>query len=139
MMIPKKVKYRKWHTMRRNATKGRFETRGLEVSFGSYGLKAETAGRVRSTQLESARKVISRYIKKGGKMWIRVFPDRPYTAKPAEVGMGKGKGDPQGYEFQVWPGRVIFEVDGLDSATSRAVLIEAGSKLPIKSKIVKRV
>lgn len=125
--------------MRRNSTKNRFETRGLEVSFGSYGLKAETAGRLRSTQLESARKVISRYIKKGGKMWIRVFPDRPYTAKPAEVGMGKGKGDPQGYEFQVWPGRVIFEVDGLDSTTSRAVLIEAGSKLPIKSKVVKRV
>ncbi|MEK7586844.1 MAG: 50S ribosomal protein L16 [Patescibacteria group bacterium] len=139
MLLPKKVKYRKHHTMRRNPSKSKFETRGLAVSFGSYGLKAETAGRVRATQIESARKVITRHIKKGGKMWIRIFPDKPFTAKPAEVGMGKGKGDPQGYEFQVWPGRVLFEVDGLDSATSRAVLIEAGSKLPLKSKVVKRV
>ena len=92
--------------MRRNPKYPRLETRGLAVVFGSHGLKAETAARVRSNQIEAARKVISREMKKSGKFWIRVFPDQPYTAKPAEVGMGKGKGDPQGYEFQVWPGRV---------------------------------
>lgn len=138
MLVPKKVKYRKWHTMRRNPAKPRLETRGLEVSFGSHGLKAATAGRVRSVHLESARKVIARHIKKGGKMWIRVYPDKPFTAKPAEVGMGKGKGDPQGYECLVWPGRVLFEVDGLTEALSQEVLIQAGSKLPVKTRVVAR-
>lgn len=124
--------------MRRNPKKALTETRGLTLAFGSHGLKAETAGRVRSNQIESARKVIVREIKKGGKLWIRIFPDKPYTAKPAEVGMGKGKGDPQGYEFEVRPGRLIFELDGLPEAEAKAALRQAGSKLPLKTRVVSR-
>ncbi|MEK7552529.1 MAG: 50S ribosomal protein L16 [Patescibacteria group bacterium] len=138
MLYPKKVKFRKWHTMRRNPNRPRVETRGLEVVFGSHGLKAGTAARVRSNQIEAARKVIVRELKKTGKFWIRIFPDKPYTGKPAEVGMGKGKGDPQGYEFIVWPGRVMFEVDGLAPAVAVAVLRQAGSKLPLKTLVVER-
>ncbi|MBI4136080.1 MAG: 50S ribosomal protein L16 [Candidatus Vogelbacteria bacterium] len=138
MLYPKKVKFRKWHTMRRNPNRPRAESRGLNVVFGSHGLKATTAGRVRSEQIEAARRVISRETQKGGKFWIRIFPDKPFTAKPAEVGMGKGKGDPAGYEFIVWPGRVLFEVDGLISESAKAVLRQAGSKLPLKTKIVER-
>lgn len=110
----------------------------MAVVFGSHGLMAETPGRVRSNQIEAARKVIAKEMKKSGKFWIRIFPDRPYTAKPAEVGMGKGKGDPQGYEFQVWPGRVLFEVDGLLEEDARRVLRRAGSKLPLKTIVVSR-
>lgn len=139
MLFPKKVKFRKWHTMRRNPARPRFETRGLTVVFGSHGLKAGTPARVRSNQIEAARKVIAREMKKSGKFWIRIFPDQPYTAKPAEVGMGKGKGDPQGYEFQVWPGRILFEVDGLSEEIARDVLRKAGSKLPLKTAVVSRV
>lgn len=138
MLLPKKVKFRKWHTMRRNPLRAKTETRGLAVVFGSHGLMAETPARVRSNQIEAARKVIAREMKKSGKFWIRIFPDQPYTAKPAEVGMGKGKGDPQGYEFQVWPGRVLFEVDGLSEEESRSVLRKAGSKLPLKTTVVSR-
>lgn len=138
MLFPKKVKFRKWHTMRRNPKRPLSETRGITLSFGSFGLKAETPARVRSNQIEAARKVVSRTIGKTGKLWIRVFPDRPYTAKPAEVGMGKGKGDPQGYEFQVRPGRLLFEVDGVTAAVAREALRKAGSKLPLKTKIVGR-
>src|SRR2546426_12644745 len=98
VFFPKKVKFRKWHTMRENPNKMGFETRGVAVSFGSYGLKAMSGARVRSYQLEAARKAVSRAVSKTGKMWVRVFPDKPYTSKPAEVKMGKGKGDPQGYE-----------------------------------------
>ena len=138
MLLPKKVKYRKWHTMRRNAKRGGVDARGSTVSFGSFGLKAIAPGRIRSNQIEAARKVASREAGKSGKIWIRIFPDRPYTAKPPEVGMGKGKGDPQGYEFQVWPGRVLFEVDGLSEASAHNVLRKAGSKLPLKTMIVSR-
>jgi len=95
MLIPKKVKHRKWQTGRKKDIRNlSADTRGTTVSFGAYGLKAMDSSRVKSNQLESARKVISRTIGKTGKMWIRVFPDRPFTAKPPEVGMGKGKGDP---------------------------------------------
>lgn len=138
MLVPKKVKYRKWHTMRRNPNRVGLATRGTTLAFGSFGLRAETAGRVKSNQLESARKTMSRAIKKTGKVWIRVFPDMPYTQKPAEVKMGKGKGDVQGYVVPVLPGRILFEVDGLEAVEARAVLKEAGSKLPIKTKIVAR-
>lgn len=138
MLYPKKVKYRKWHTMRRNPNKPKLASRGLEVSFGSHGLKAQSPARIRSNQIEAARKVISRTIKKTGKMWIRIFPDKPFTAKPAEVGMGKGKGDPQGYEVIVWPGRILFEVDGLSDEAAQAALRQAGSKLPLKTKVVSR-
>lgn len=139
MLFPKKVKHRKWQT-RRNKRDGRHvATRGTKLSFGSHGLVAETAGRVTSNQIEAARKSISRTIKKTGKMWIRIFPDRPVTAKAAEVGMGSGKGDPIGYVFQALPGHVLFELDGLLEAEARAALREAGSKMPVKTKIVSRL
>lgn len=137
-LFPKKVKYRKWQTGRTNPAKIGMATRGLTVSFGSFGLKAETAGRVRSNQIEAARKTISRQMQKKGKLWIRVFPDRPFTAKAAEVGMGKGKGDLQGYEVQIKPGRMIFEVDGLTEEVAREALRKAGAKLPVKTKIIAR-
>lgn len=138
MLFPKKVKYRKWHTMRRNPKHARLETRGTEVSFGSFGLKAIAGGRIRSNQIEAARKVLSRSAGKGGKVWIRIFPDMPYTAKPPEVGMGKGKGDPQGYCFVAKPGRVLFEVDGADEETAREALRKAGTKMPVKTKVIAR-
>ena len=138
MLIPKKVKFRKWQTGRLNPKKLSPDTRGTRLSFGAYGLKAETQARIRSNQLESARKIISRTLTKAGKYWIRIFPDRPYTAKPAEMGMGKGKGDPQGYSFDVLPGRVIFEVDGVEEGVAREALRKAGAKLPVKSRIIVR-
>ncbi|MCX6752622.1 MAG: 50S ribosomal protein L16 [Candidatus Nomurabacteria bacterium] len=138
MLTPKKVKFRKWHTMRSNPKKMSPDTRGIKLSFGSYGLKSETQARVKSIQIEAARKVIARTLTKTGKYWIRIFPDRPYTAKAAEVGMGKGKGDPQGYCFDVFPGRIIFEVDGAEEAVAREALRKAGSKLPIKARIISR-
>jgi large subunit ribosomal protein L16 len=139
MLLPKKVKHRKWHTMRHNPQKPKVETRGITVAFGSHGVKAMTAGRIRSNQIESARKAIMHELGKTGRMWIRIFPDKPYTQKAAEVGMGKGKGDPQGYEFQVWPGRILFEVDGVTETVARESLRKAGAKLPIKTKVVSRV
>ena len=139
MLIPKKVKFRKWQTGRMNKKALSPDTRGIKLAFGSFGLKAETQARVKSIQLESARKVIARTLTKAGKYWIRVFPDRPYTAKAAEVGMGKGKGDPQGYCFDVFPGRIIFEVDGVEEAVAREALRKAGTKLPLSAKVVSRV
>ncbi len=138
MLLPKKVKFRKWQTMRTNPNKIKTETRGTKLSFGNFGLKAETPGRIRSNQIEAARKTIARQMHKTGKLWIRIFPDMPFTAKAAEVGMGKGKGDPQGYQIQVWPGRLIFEVDGLTDEIAKEALRKAGAKLPIKTKIVSR-
>ncbi len=140
MLLPKKVKFRKWQTKRANAkTKAiRPETRGTKLAFGSFGLKAESQARIKSNQIEAARKVISRTLTKAGKYWIRIFPDRPYTAKAAEVGMGKGKGDPQGYCFDVFPGRIIFEVDGVDEKTGREALRKAGTKLPVSVRIISR-
>ena len=114
------------------------ETRGTKLAFGSFGLKSESQARITSNQLESSRKVISRTLTKAGKYWIRVFPDRPYTQKAAQMGMGKGKGDPKGYVFEVRPGRVIFEVDGVDEATAAKALRKAGAKLPIKTRLVRR-
>ncbi|MFH1201193.1 MAG: 50S ribosomal protein L16 [bacterium] len=138
MLTPKKVKFRKWQTGRSNPKSRTADTRGIRLAFGSYGLKSETQARVKSNQIESARKVISRTLTKTGKYWIRIFPDRPFTAKAAEVGMGKGKGDPQGYCFDVLPGRIIFEVDGVDEKTAEKALRKAGSKLPLKTKIISR-
>ena len=138
MLVPKKVKFRKWQTGRNNPKSRNPDTRGTKLAFGSFGLKSETQARVKSVQLESARKVISRTLTKAGKYWIRVFPDRPYTAKAAEVGMGKGKGDPQGYCFDVLPGRIIFEVDGAEESIAREALRKAGTKLPLKTRIISR-
>jgi large subunit ribosomal protein L16 len=138
MLFPKKVKYRKWHTMRKNPKKIGVATRGITVAFGSYGLKALEAARIKSNQIESARKVVSRSVGKTGRLWIRIFPDMPYTAKPAEVKLGKGKGDLQGYVAPVLPGRILFEVDGVTEAVAREALRKAGTKLPVKTKVVAR-
>jgi large subunit ribosomal protein L16 len=138
MLLPKKVKYRKWHTMRRNPDRVGLATRGTAVSFGSFGLKATTAHRVKSNQIEAARKVLSRAMGKSGKIWIRIFPDMPYTQKPAEVKLGKGKGDLAGYVVQILPGRVMFEIDGVEEVIAKEALRKAGTKLPVKSKVVAR-
>ena len=138
MLTPKKVKFRKWQTGRSNPKTRGADTRGIKLAFGSFGLKSESQSRVKSNQIESARKIISRTLTKTGKYWIRIFPDRPFTAKAAEVGMGKGKGDPQGYCFDVLPGRILFEVDGVDEKVASEALRKAGSKLPLKTRIVSR-
>lgn len=139
MLFPKKVKYRKWQRGRKHPDRlMRPDTRGITLAFGSYGLKALTPSRITSNQIESARKALVRELTKAGKIWIRIFPDRPITAKAAEVGMGKGKGDLKGYCFEVRPGRMIFEVDGVSEAVSKEALRKAGTKLPIKTKIVSR-
>lgn len=138
MLVPKKVKFRKWHVMRKNPKKMGFDTRGTTLSFGSFGIKATTAHRIKSEQIESARKVISREIGKNGKIWIRIFPDMPYTQKPAEVKLGKGKGDLAGYVAPVKPGRILFEVDGVTEEVAREALRKAGTKLPVKSVVVSR-
>jgi len=138
MLFPKKVKYRKWHTMRKNPKKVGVATRGVNVSFGSFGLKAMEGARIKSNQIESARKVVSRTVGKTGRLWIRIFPDMPYTSKPAEVKLGKGKGDLAGYVAPVKPGRILFEVDGVSEAVAKEALRKAGTKLPLKTKIVAR-
>jgi large subunit ribosomal protein L16 len=138
MLFPKKVKHRKWQTRRKNPKKLGMETRGTTLAFGSFGLKATTPARIRSQQIEAARRTITRLVSKTGKMWIRIFPDRPYTEKPAEVGMGKGKGDPKGYVAEVLPGRIIFEVDGVDRTVAKEALRKAGAKLPVKTRVVER-
>ncbi|HJL55693.1 MAG: 50S ribosomal protein L16 [Candidatus Pacebacteria bacterium] len=138
MLFPKKVKYRKWQTRRKNPKKIGAATRGNSLSFGAYGLKSMKYVRIKSNQIEAARRVISRAMGKSGRIWIRAFPDRPFTAKPAEVGMGKGKGDLQGYQFEVFPGTIVFEVDGVEESIAREALRKAGAKLPLTSKIVSR-
>ena len=139
MLFPKKIKFRKLHTKRRDTTKATPATRGTTVAFGSHALKAMSAGRITSNQIEAARRAATRASGKTGKIWIRVFPDRPYTAKPAEVKMGKGKGDPQGFCVEVDPGRVLFEVDGVPDALAREVLRKAGTKISVKTKTIKRL
>lgn len=124
--------------MRRNPARVGVATRGVTVAFGSFGLKSLAQARIRSNQIEAARKVLSRSIGKTGRLWIRIFPDMPYTQKPAEVKLGKGKGDLQGYVAPVLAGRVLFEVDGVDEPTAREALRKAGTKLPVKTKVVAR-
>lgn len=124
--------------MRRNPKRVGVASRGITVAFGSFGLKAMAPARIRSQQIEAARKVLSRSIGKTGRLWIRIFPDMPYTKKPAEVKLGKGKGDLEGYVAPVLAGRVIFEVDGTTEAVAREALRKAGTKLPIKTRIVAR-
>lgn len=139
MLFPKKAKHRKWQTGRKNAKKLlRPDTRGVTVAFGSYGLKSLGQARITSNQIEAARKVIVRTIGKLGKMWIRIFPDRPYTRKAAEVGMGKGKGDPQGYVTEIRPGRILFEVEGVTEEVARTALRKASMKMPVRTKIIAR-
>ena len=139
MLFPKKVKHRKWQTQRKSEARlARPDTRGVSLDFGSYGLKAVTSARVTSNQIEAARKVLTRATAKTGKLWIRIFPDRPVTAKPAEVGMGSGKGNPDHYVFEVRPGRMLFELDGVAEPIARAHLRQAGMKLPVKTTIIAR-
>jgi large subunit ribosomal protein L16 len=138
MLFPKKVNYRKWHTMRKNPKKVGPATRGITVSFGSHGLKAMDQARIKSNQIEAARKVLSRSIGKTGRLWIRIFPDMPFTKKPAEVKLGKGKGELEGYVAPVRAGRILFEVDGVTEAVAKEALRKAGTKLPVKTKIVAR-
>lgn len=139
MLAPKKTKYRKWQTGRRTGHRlVRPETRGVSLAFGSYGLKSISQARVTSNQLEAARRALTKAAGKSAKVWIRVFPDRPFTRKAAEVGMGSGKGDVAGYIFDVRPGRIIFEVDGSPEDMAREALRKAGKKLPLKVRIVER-
>lgn len=124
--------------MRKNPKKVGADTRGVTVAFGSHGLKAMGQARIRSNQIEAARKVVSRSVGKTGRLWIRIFPDMPYTKKPAEVKLGKGKGDLEGYVAAVRPGRILFEVDGVTEAVAKEALRKASTKLPVKTKIVAR-
>lgn len=140
MYFPKKAKHRKWFTMRQHPDKeaAHAETRGVGLAFGSYGLKALKYARVTSSQIEAARKAATHNVGKTGKVWIRIFPDHPYTQKPAEVKMGKGKGEPVGFIAEVKPGRIIFEIDGVEPAVAVEALRKAGTKLPVKTKVVGR-
>ncbi|MBI4094107.1 50S ribosomal protein L16 [Candidatus Kaiserbacteria bacterium] len=139
MLAPKKAKFRKWQTGRRHERKLRApETRGVTVAFGAFGLRAMTPARITSNQIEAARRVLSRAGGKTAKVWVRVFPDRPFTQKAAEVGMGSGKGDVAGYVVEVRPGRIIFEIDGAPETMAREALRKAGTKLPLKACVVAR-
>lgn len=134
MMSPKKTKYRKAHKGRiKGSAKG-----GFSLNFGEYGLKAMQPERVTARQIEAARRAISRYVKRVGRMWIRVFPDLPVSKKPAEVRMGSGKGSIEYWCCRVAPGRIMFEIDGVDEKTAREAFSRAGAKLPIKTKFVSR-
>ena len=134
MLQPKKTKYRKAHKGRiRGKAKG-----GTTLNFGSYGLKALTAERVTSRQIEAARRAITRHMKRAGKVWIRIFPDVPVSKKPTEVRMGKGKGPPEYWAARVKPGRVMFEIDGVPSDIAHTALNLGSSKLPLQTKIITR-
>lgn len=132
MLMPKKTKYRKEHKRKLTGK----STRCLTVSFGSYGLKSVGAAMINSRQIEAARRVITRYIKKGGKIWIRIFPDKPMTLHGNESPMGKGKGGVDHYVAVVKPGMVLFEVEGLDEKTAQEAMISAAHKLPLKCRFV---
>lgn len=139
MLVPKKVKFRKWMSARKNPAKmARPETRGVDLAFGQFGLKALTQARITSNQIEAARKALTRASGKTGKIWIRIFPDRPITQKGAETPMGKGKGDLDHYAVDVRPGKIIFEIDGTTEAIAREALRKGGTKLPISTKVVSR-
>ncbi len=137
MLIPKKVKHRKWQKGRSIGRQK--ETRGLTLSFGQYGLKSLESAWLTSAQLESARKTITNHLKREGKLWIRVFTDKPITKKPPEVTMGTGKGAVDHYVVPVRPGRILFEIDGVSSEIAFESLRLAGYKLPVKTKIIARV
>ena len=134
MLAPKRVKYRK-------QMKGRVRgqaTRGVDVSFGEYGLQALEAGWISNRSIEAARIAMTRHIKRGGKVWIRIFPDKPVTKKPLEVRMGKGKGNPEGWVAVVRPGRMMFELEGVPEAIAKRAMELAAAKLPVKCRFVVR-
>ena len=135
MLMPKKTKYRK-------RMKGRMRgksLRGSRVTFGEFGLKAMEPGRVSNRQIEAARIAITRYIKRGGKVWIRIFPDTPFTKKPAETRMGKGKGAPEGWVAVVRPGRILYEMEGVPEDIAREAMRLAAQKLSVKTRFVTRL
>lgn len=134
MLMPKRIKYRK---MQRGRKRGK-AYRGSEVTFGEYGLKAMEAHWITSRQIEAARVAMTRYIKRGGKVWIRIFPDKPITKKPAETRMGKGKGSPEYWVAVVKPGRIMFELAGVPEDVAKEAMRLAAHKLPIKTKFVSR-
>jgi len=133
-VMPKRTKYRK---MQKGRNRG-YATRGNKVNEGEYGLQATTAGWIKSNQIEAARVAMTRYIKRGGKVWIKIFPDKPITKKPAETRMGKGKGAPEYWVAVVKPGRVMFEIEGVTEDVAREALRLAAQKLPVQAKFVKR-
>lgn len=134
MLMPKRTKFRKQHRGRmKGTTKG-----GNRVTFGDYGLQAQTAGWITARQIEAARIAMTRHIKRGGKVWINVFPDKPVTEKPAETRMGSGKGNPEYWVAVVKPGRVMFELSGVDEGLAREAMRRAGHKLPLRTKFVTR-
>ncbi len=135
MLFPKKVKHRKWQ---RGRARGKKESRGAKLSFGSYGLKAMSECWLTARQIEAARRTITRYVQRGGKLWIRVFPDKPVTKKGVEVPMGGGKGSVDHYVAAVKPGRIIFEMDGVSKEMAKEAMRRASHKLPIKTKFVSR-
>ncbi len=134
MLSPKRVKFRK---MFKGRTTG-LATRGAKVSFGQYGLQALEPGWVSNRQIEAARVALTRHIKRGGKVWIRIFPDKPITKKPAETRMGKGKGSPEGWVAVVKPGRVMFELEGVTLETAQKAMALASAKLGVKTKFITR-
>ena len=129
MLQPKRTKFRKQHTGRNNGT----ALRGSSVSFGEYGLKSTSRGRMTARQIEAARRAISRHVKRGGKIWIRVFPDKPITKKPLEVRMGKGKGSVEYWVAQIKPGTMLFEIQGVSEELAREAFELASAKLPVKT------
>ncbi|PSL42535.1 LSU ribosomal protein L16P [Salsuginibacillus halophilus] len=134
MLMPKRVKFRRQHRGRmRGRAKG-----GNEVTFGEYGIQATEASWITNRQIEAARIAMTRYMKRTGKVWIKIFPDKPYTAKPLEVRMGSGKGSPEGWVAVVKPGKIMFEIAGVDEEVAREALRLASHKLPVKTKFVKR-
>jgi large subunit ribosomal protein L16 len=134
MLMPKRTKYRRVHRgRRRGTTKG-----GTSVNFGDYGLQALDAGWITSRQIESARVAITRAVRRGGKVWINIFPDKPVTAKPAETRMGSGKGAPEFWVAVVKPGRVMFELSGVDEDLAREAMRKAGHKLPVRTRFMTR-
>ncbi|MDP3015061.1 MAG: 50S ribosomal protein L16 [bacterium] len=136
MLIPKKVKHRKWQKGR--SLNRKIETRGTTLSFGSFGLQALESDWINSRQIEASRKAITHFTKKGGKMWIRIFPDKPITKKPPEVTMGGGKGAVEYYVFPVKSGRILFEIDGINKELAEEALRRAGHKLPVKTRIISK-
>ncbi|MCQ8105904.1 50S ribosomal protein L16 [Methylomonas sp. SURF-2] len=129
MLQPKRTKFRKQHTGRNNGT----ALRGSSVSFGEYGLKSVSRGRMTARQIEAARRAISRHVKRGGKIWIRIFPDKPITKKPLEVRMGKGKGSVEYWVAQIKPGTMLFEIEGVSEELAREAFDLAAAKLPVKT------
>jgi large subunit ribosomal protein L16 len=136
MLVPKKVKHRKWHKGR--SRKRTVETRGLSLAYGRFGLKATESAWLNSRQIEAGRRTISNFLKREGRLWIRVFPDKPVTARPPELTMGGGKGSVDRYVFPVRPGRIIFEIDGVSKETAMEALRRAGHKMPFTVKFVSK-